>query len=716
MEYLKRNWVNAWQVAYILLATSWLFAPVVNNLVSDRTTSISQYMIPGMPYAWMFRACEFVAAVLLLLAVARIYSKNQKVSLPIILLTIVAFGVLVDLIVPTSCQIINGVCSQVIYGQTIFHNAATAVVSLTLLLLTIWDIRKNKRGPSYAFLDVQVVSALLLAGIQLGEFDAITITQFVYQGAAVLWTAWFVVAELHGEHRSYKLKRSRVNRLLAYLVALQGVAVIIAGTTLFDIFNGRYSQNQALVFVSHSVFVGIAFLYISRQLMRGERRAWQLLMVLLGIEIIKYSVLSPHALLLGMYIVAFAVVLACKDFFSRGLNRNAWKGSMRNILIISGLVTVLTIVAYLLDYVGAYSLTTDHEIIITTLVIGAAWSILWILFRPQKHAGQKAAYSEIEQAQAVLDTTSNSTEDFFKLWPIDKEYFWSKRGDGFVAYKIVGPIAYALADPIATNNVARRRLLDQFIVFCRENGWHACFLLVDEASLPMYKKAKLGSMRIGASAVVDIEQFVSSTARNKSWRWQRNKGRKMNYEYSLLEPPYSHSQIQDLREVSDEWLERGGHQEESFALGYFNTEYLQRCRIHLLKNEAGKVVAFTNEIPLFNNSTQTTVDLIRFTADAPHANNYLFYSLLHHLYEEDKFKLFDIGFVPMARMKGKKIDIARKLGANRFSAAGLERFKNEFAPNWRNDYIAYDGDVGDLALIGVYIEKAMAVDIKDLGN
>jgi len=678
-------------------------------------------MIPNMPYAWLFRVCELMGAVLLLFAASRIREKNERATFPAVMLGILAFGAIIDLLFPTSCEFLGTTCQQIPSWQMAVHNIETVFLAGVFFVLTFWDAWKNKRIPSQIIVILQAVIGFSLALDLAASNNLTTFSSFFYQGCVVVWTIWFVTAEIQGEHRSYRLRQSLVNKVLAYWVGFQGIATILIGSAhfeIFKIFNGFYLSTHLFLLAGHSLVIGITFLYLSRHIARGERRAWQILMVLIGLEVIKYSVVLPQGWLLAFYLSTFAVVFTSKDFFNRGIANQTWRSKLYDAGIIAGIAAIVIVgLSYLLSYTGIYTNSTDSPHLITVLIVASIWFVLWTLFRPAPQTSlQQTTQFEIDRAEDELKASSNSTEDFFKLWPQDKEYFWSKTNNNFIAYKIVGPVAFALADPIAPSASARRKLLDQFISFCQERGWRTCFLLVDESSLHLYKNAGLNSMQIGASAVIDITKFTDETAVNKWWRWQRNKGQKAGYKYTSMEPPHSHATLQELREVSDEWLKRGNHQEESFALGYFNSEYLQRCRIHGLLNEDEKLVAFVNEVPAFNTTTQTTIDLIRFVGDAPHANNYLLYCLLHQLRDEGGLEYFDIGFVPLAQMKGRLANIARTLGANRFSAAGLEQFKSKFDPNWRKNYIAYEGDVGDLALIGINLEKAMAVDKNELGK
>jgi phosphatidylglycerol lysyltransferase len=152
-------------------------------------------------------------------------------------------------------------------------------------------------------------------------------------------------------------------------------------------------------------------------------------------------------------------------------------------------------------------------------------------------------------------------------------------------------------------------------------------------------------------------------------------------------------------------LKTGGHAERGFALGRFDAHYLQKCPIHYLVDDKQKVIAFTNQLPQFNQASITTVDLLRYSPNYGDSMAYLLYKTIER--SKDYSRYFDLGFVPFARAKGPLLTVAKTLGSGRFSARGLEQFKNKFEPDWQPNYLVYEGDIADLAVIALNIEKAM---------
>jgi lysylphosphatidylglycerol synthetase-like protein (DUF2156 family) len=736
---MSKNWftrhaVRIWQVAFLLVGSSWLFGPALNRTISGSLSFISHYEVAGMPYGWLFRACDALAGVLLVLAAAWLYRRSKKLTLTQGLLAGVGLAFIIDVIATASCSVVASVCVERLSFSNSVHGVESLVVGLILFWLPLRDAYRRRTIPSVLFCFFQLACAVLFATHALGDHAA-TLIQFAYQFAVITWLAWFV-----GDLMAYgqpTVNKARVNGLIAFWVAANGVAAILLSLAHLDypgVIEGLYFAPDTAWVAQHGVIIGVGLLYVSRHIARGERRAWRLLLAILGVEILTYAAIVPQPLILGIYLLTFAALFALKGNFNRGIVQQNWQSRVVDAAVIfGGVVLAVFLVGYLLlreprshrelslalnhysDFVtraNHFTQTHIHSALLahtlTALLAATVWVSLWVLFRPILIHENPAVDQDHERAEKILKRYARSSEDFLKVWPTDKYYFWSDSRQAFIAFKIVGPVAFALADPIARTRAGRQQLLQDFVAYCQAHGWRACFLLVPSASRPMYQLAGLRTVAIGASALVNLQTFVTKDSRQKWWRWQRNRGQKEGYVYESHLPPHSDDLLQELKSVSDVWLGQGGRREQTFALGYFDANYLQRCRVHSLR-KSGRVVAFVNELPLYGSVTQTTIDLMRFTPEAPGAMPYLLYQLLLQLAEERRYTYFDMGFVPLARMQGKLASIARSLGANRFSASGLEQFKEKFNPDWQPNFLAYDGDLGDLTLAALHLEKAMRV-------
>jgi phosphatidylglycerol lysyltransferase len=725
----RRRYLMLWQLLLLIVGTSWLWAPHLNSSLSSRTSLISQYESPIEPFSWLFRLGDLLAGGLLLLMSLRLLSLEDR-RIQGWLLFALSLGVLSDPLLSTTCHNVGNTCTEYFSISYVLHAVETVFTSSMFFIIGIYDVWRRKKLVSILFTIFQILYGGLFVSQLANQEHFNTVSQYVYQLVLIVWLAWFCRDNLAGYNFFTSRAEGRLARNLAavwaFLNGIIAILISLAHINLLGRIRGLYFTGDSAWLAQHGIIIGVIMIYLARHLARGEARARQIFLLLAGLETVKYAVVSPHAGLMLFYMVTFVVLFIFRDDFDRGSVPLTWSIRLRDLvylligLLLAALlalialdrddrVSTITLRAadHFTDYIQAdghlphrhiSSVLLAHSA--TAFIIASLSAVLWILFRPyslSRHQTENT--NRIEQA---LKKYSGSSEDFFKLWPPDKQYFWNKSGSGFLAYRIVGPIAFVLADPIGPNP---GNMIEYFNRWCRARRLKICYLPVYQKSLPLYEAAGLEPLQIGSSALIDIREFLNQTARDKWWRWRINRAQKNGYAYSLAEPPHSSRFLRELKSVSDIWL-AGGHAERGFALGYFNEEYLQKCRMHCLRDEAGKLIAFTNQLPQFGQKSIVTIDLLRHDSESE-SMAYLLFRTIEEAARDPQHKIFDLGFVPFAKARGPLLTIAKSISSDRFSSKGLEQFKNKFDPDWQPNYLVYEGDITDLAIIALNIEKAL---------
>jgi phosphatidylglycerol lysyltransferase len=660
--------------------------------------------------------------------VAHYFRKRAK-RLPLILLGAISLGMILDPILVTDCVLKGKVCHEHLSLAFVLHAAETTLTALSLISLAVYDAVVRKKLVSISFVAFQIAYGVLFASQLANEQHFNTASQFIYQTTTIVWLAWWCRDYLAPDTMSKSLPTSatiirRSIAVWAFLNGLLSIVISLAHIHLLGKIQGLYLSSDSAWLAQHGVIVGVVMLYLSRHLMRGELRARQLMLVVVGLQVLKYAVIAPNLPLTLVYAATFNLLFVTRDDFNRGTVAMTWSLRAKDLaymlaglLAASGLALLLLdrddrasriagrTFDHLSDYVwrgGIHKTHLESVLLahtITAFASGSLIAILWILFRPSKVRRQ---VPDLAHVKSRLEEYSKSSEDYFKLWPTDKQYFWSNDRQGFIAYKIVGAVVFVLADPIASYG-NQADLFSQFLAWARARRLRTCVLPVSHDSLNLYEP--LEKLQIGASALVSTDKFTHETNRGKWWRWKKNRATKQGYIYGLAQPPYSQEFIKEMEQVSGGWLKHGGRSERGFALGYFDGGYLQKCSIHYLRDQSGHLVAFVNQLPNLSPQQTATIDLLRYTKDASDAMPYLLSKVIESL--APHYKYFDLGFVPFAATSGPIQLIARTLSASRFSAKGLEQFKNKFDPDWQPQYLVYDGDVADMALIALNLERAM---------
>lgn len=737
-----------WQFLYVVLSLSWLLGPSFNHHFSAKLTFISHYEDPGQPWSWLYRTCDVLAALLLGAAILVIVRRNNdarqvprfyKTSL--ILLSIIVLGSLIDAIFPSVCHVGTLLCFVPTDISRLIHAAESAMTTGALVALNvIWVLRKAPWAKSVLLVQALWIAVFIVS--QLSSQAGNGPVQFGYQIVITLWIAQ-IIPKFAGHDTTGDTGprlRAVIHVIAAWIFFGGFIAVVNAVRNVRELSesSAAYFGSNTAWLSQHGVAVGVALMYISRHLWRGEYRAWQLTSALLWLETLKYAILTPNAALVLLYGLTAVVLFVLNDSFDRLTSVEELRERLKKVGVVAiaaiaalcvGVITlrlkhhqdldvVRLNVAQFSQHLFLFDSVNDlgplpHRLVGQVLNVAGLTLLLAILvslFRPHKPLLKPANEQDRKRLLDLLNQHSNSSEDYFKYWPQPKSYRWHPTGQAVIAYRVTGNVAFALADPVAQTSALREEAMAEFLDYCRQHGWRACFLMVSEDSRAGYKTNGYKLFRIGASAIVDINEFASQTIRNKWWRWVLNKAKKQGWKYALAEPPHSPRLLSELRKLSDTWLHNQNHVERGFALGYFDETYLQSCRLHLLQ-DGNKTIAFANELPGFNSLPTTTIDLMRFLPDYQHSMPTLLAHTIQRLHEEDVKQQFDLGFVPLASPAARTEQVIRQLGqllmSEAVSAQGLEQFKNKFAPHWANNYIAFDGDWIDLIHISRQLDNLL---------
>jgi phosphatidylglycerol lysyltransferase len=302
----------------------------------------------------------------------------------------------------------------------------------------------------------------------------------------------------------------------------------------------------------------------------------------------------------------------------------------------------------------------------------------------------------------LLDHYKPPSEDFFKLWPHDKQYFFDEQERSGLAYHTYRGVAICLGDPVGEPRYFGH-LLDEFGVLCYGNDWLPAFIHIQNEQRQLYEARGYQLQKIGQEAVVNIEHFLSEVMPTKYFRQINNKFSKHGYSYEYLLPPHHDAVIKRLKHISDDWLSVDGRVERGFVMGYFTEEYIQQCPILVARDAAGTIQGFINHIPASFDTKEATYDMLRQAKDSlGNCNDFLLISFLK-LLQAQSYTELNLGLCPLGGLdedvsdeKGLISNVLRLAYVNgdRFYAfSGLERFKGKYEPVWRDRYVAYQGGV-----------------------
>jgi phosphatidylglycerol lysyltransferase len=335
------------------------------------------------------------------------------------------------------------------------------------------------------------------------------------------------------------------------------------------------------------------------------------------------------------------------------------------------------------------------------------------LFRPAIYKFRIHPH-EKDLATGIVRKYGRSAQDYFKTWP-DKSFFFTPSRESFVAYRVGGNFAVALGDPVGPPGEIEGAIR-QFKTLCQENDWGVGFHQTLPDFLPSYLRLGFKKMKIGDEAIVDLASFALDGKLMKATRNAIVKLEKSGVHTVRFETPVPDHVMEQLQEVSDEWLLIPGRRERQFTLGRFDEDYLRTTPVIAAVDKDERILAFVNEIPSFRKG-EATLDLMRRRPEAPNGiMDYLFVRGAL-LYRERGFERFSLGMAPMSGFQEKEEASPQERAVHTFfqqlnflfSYKGLRAYKAKFASFWEPRYVVYR-NVLELPRLAIALGKVSQVE------
>lgn len=560
----------------------------------------------------------------------------------------------------------------------------------------------------------------------------------------------FSITILHMFRRSWPLI---LGRCVAYAVIVYGLS-IIAGSLLHELdLHGRHRLDEFILTVP--VLIGISYVYLGTLLLRRKYNAW-LTTVILSAAVFVFNLavaIRPHledeatSGRFNWWRALVAAIVLIVLWLSRSVFRV--RSDMRSFQQ-AARMSVLVLLVALVYGVGGFTLLDKHDFhqeisfsaaihqtvdqfgLTTTSVVPYTRRAHFFLDSLSVLSTAAVAYAAVsffqplrmrlssearhrEQAERLLKRHPADVDEFFKLWPHDKHYYFDAEQRAGLAYHVASGVALIVGDPFG-DPTRYRKLLLGFLELCFVNDWQPMFVHISDQYRKLYERLDFRLQKLGEEAVLDVDAF-QAIRDSKYFRQIRNRFVKLGYQVELLEPPHNAAVLQRLRLISEEWLTRPGRSERGLMMGYYSEEYMQQGPVAVVRDEAQTIQGFVNLVPSFLPRT-ANYDLLRCSQHAPgNCNDFLLLGLLDILYERG-VKTFNLGLCPLSGLEeqdqaGSVIDTALRFvyanGDRFYSFSGIRRFKAKYEPQWHGRYVAYRGGIRGFTRAMTALTRAMKV-------
>jgi phosphatidylglycerol lysyltransferase len=545
-------------------------------------------------------------------------------------------------------------------------------------------------------------------------------------------------------------------RFLGFLVTAHGLYIL--ATSLLDQIAVHHGSMLSDLSVDVPLLIGLSLLYLGALLRRRKWTAWLVtvmayifylgvgvsqLLNKIGIHEVNFREVVRAALLplviLGLLFIFRKEFVVKSDIRGFGF-------AARFIAIVLATALVYGVAGFqLLDRsdfheeiglgtavhytVDQFNVTTDHQVrpytkrahlFVDSLSFVSLAAIIYAgvsLFQPLK-LRLSDQHVEREHMTELLRRYGGPSEEFFKLWPHDKQYFFDDSGQSGLAFHVSRGVALCLSDP-AGDPARYQVLMRDFNNMCFGNDWLPAMIHVADTHRELYERHGFVMQKLGQEAILDLAHFRSEIADTKYFRQIRNKFDKLGFSCELLSPPHHQAVLDRLSVISTDWLSDKGRAERRFVMGYYSPQYMQLCEVMVARDAAGTIQAFISLVPADFDREEATYDLLRHAAKSPgNVNDFLLMNLIERLAEKG-YKRLNLGLCPLVGLdesddeKNLLVDgvmrFAYANGDRFYSFSGLHRFKAKYEPQWHDRYAAYQGGVRGFSRTMTALMRTMQV-------
>jgi phosphatidylglycerol lysyltransferase len=330
--------------------------------------------------------------------------------------------------------------------------------------------------------------------------------------------------------------------------------------------------------------------------------------------------------------------------------------------------------------------------------VGAAVALLLFavsrIVSPARHEAEEPTDADLDAAGAIIAAQTNATP--YLVYLRDKALLFDEERRGFIMYAVEGRTWVALGDPVAPPDI-RPDLIRLFLERSDDFAATPVFYEIRKDSLHLYADFGLTFVKLGEEAVVDLAQFSLDGSRGKPMRHALKHVEHHGASCRIVPAADVPAIMDELRAVSNDWLEHKAGGEKGFSLGFFRPDYVERFPVAVVE-QGGRVIAFASVWP-GPHAVELSVDLMRYDHQAPNGVMEGLMVFLMQWGKQQGYRSFSLGMAPLSGFERSPVaPLWNRLGAflyahgeTFYNFQGLRAYKAKFHPSWESRYLAYPG-------------------------
>ena len=451
-----------------------------------------------------------------------------------------------------------------------------------------------------------------------------------------------------------------------------------------------------------SSILGFSLIFLLKGLSKGYRNAYKLTLILLAISFITNLINGLDLLAMTTTLVTMVLLVTSRKDFQREGHFNI---DLPYLFISGGIglafLWIMGLVAFEnVPYQPELWRTFEVRMQASRFLRSASVvSILFVLFLIRNAFRPKLTISQPNEKsiKSVEDFVQNNGLEVDSLLAGggDKLIWWFE-DKGFILYQIHNNKLLVFKNPQVLEGADRKVFLQAFMDYCEQNDIEPHFSTISPKWMEHLHDFGFYFTKIAEEAVIDIRGYTLQGGTKSEFRRTIKQLEKLNVSFEILNPPFDNQVIDQLRNVSDAWVQAKGGHELQFNACYFSPAYIQRNSVAVIRTPEHEIVAFVNLLTV-PKSGESTIDFMRYKSGRyDNLMDYILLKILSYLSEQG-FQTFSLGVAPMtdvgntdtARLHEKLMLKLSERVERFYNYKGLRFYKGKFKPDWQPRYIAY---------------------------
>lgn len=481
-------------------------------------------------------------------------------------------------------------------------------------------------------------------------------------------------------------------------IAIWGLAILPPNSTQYEYLEARLPHELLLLANSFFLMAGLLYVLLAPSLYRRTKRSLYMIYGVSAFALIGMALRGFNLISLSVVLIVLVLVTMSRSAFHRErtliTTTRLIRAAFAGFLYIGGFI-FFGYAFYTLGSADGTKVYPAHEIFMFAASASIFALVYTLVFIRLFNTFNQPVLGEKLDLQKVKDVLTEEGGNYLSHLAFlgDKRFFFSESGRSFIQFSQTGNRIMMLGDP-SGNPEEHSQLIACFLRRVEDLGYIPNIYQIQAQNMSLYHDFGFNFFKLGEEAIVDMTTFNVSGKKRAGLRSIKNRFEREGMTFEVVSPPFSEALLNQLRDISDEWL--GGKSEKGFSLGYFNESYLNQAPIGIMRDANQQMLGFMTFMPAYQEGV-LSIDLMRFRPDGPNGIMDAMFIRLFDYATEQGYHTFNMGMAPLSSVGEDETSFwQERVAADVFnnirymySFTGLRRYKEKYDPKWEGRYLAY---------------------------